>query len=178
MHPDTRAIIDHYQFQTLPVEGTFYRETYRATLLTEQGKAAGTAMIGLYCTEPLSVSCFHRLSADEVWHVYGGDPFRLFLLHPDGSTEVVSMGSNPLAGEHVQRMIPAGTWQAGELIPGGCYALFGCTMAPGFDPTGFEAGIAEMLIAEYPAQAEAIRRLSVNGAQTRMPSDFGELDAL
>jgi len=169
MHPATQAIIQHYQFQRLPVEGTFYLETYRAPLMIDAGTPAGTAMIGLYCAEPLSVSCFHRLPYDEIWHVYGGDPFQLILLQPDGSSTVVSMGSDPLNGQRVQYVIPAHTWQAGELLPGGRYALFGCTMAPGFTAAGFEAGTAEALIAHYPAQADAIRRLSVNGNQTRMP---------
>ena len=170
VHPDTQAILDHYHLYTLPVEGTFYRETYRSPLHTSMGGSAGTAIIGLYCADPLSVSCFHRLTYDEVWHVYGGDPFRLYLLHPDRSSEVVIMGSDPLAGQQVQVVIPAGTWQAGELIPGGRYALFGCTMAPGFEAADFEAGIAADLIAEYSTQADAIQRLSVNGAQTRMPT--------
>jgi len=41
-------------------------------------------MLGLYADSPRSASCFHRLRHDEVWHVYGGDPFMLTLLHPDG----------------------------------------------------------------------------------------------
>lgn len=172
IHPDTRAVLDHYQFQRLPVEGTFFKNTYCSEQKTQNGEPAGTAMIGLYCEKPLSVSCFHRLPYDEVWHVYGGDPFLLVLLHPDGSSEKVLMGSDPIKGQRVQFVVPAHTWQAGYIVPGGRYALFGCTMAPGFSGSGFEAGIAEKLIDQYPERKEDIRRLSINGQESRMPEGF------
>lgn len=174
IHPDTEKIIKHFQFEKLPVEGTFYKSTYRSTLETESGAPAGTAMIGLYCENPLSVSCFHRLSYDEVWHVYGGDPFILILLSPDGSSEEILMGPDPLKGQKVQFVIPANTWQAGSIVPGGRYALFGCTMAPGFHGSCFEAGTADALIQQYPDRTEDIQRLSVNGYETKMPEGFAE----
>lgn len=172
IHPDTLAILHHFQFDRLPVEGTLYQNTYRSDLLAPDGSPAGTAMIGMYSEHPLSISCFHRLPYDEVWHVYGGDPFQLILLRPDGSSETVLMGSDPLHGQHVQFVIPAHTWQAGSLVPGGRYALFGCTMAPGFSGAGFEAGIAADLIAQYPARRADILRLSINGDQAHMPEGF------
>jgi predicted cupin superfamily sugar epimerase len=167
-----KELIRLYQLERLPVEGTLFKNTYCSAMKTEAGDPIGTAMIGLYCDEPLSVSCFHRLTYDEVWHFYGGDPFDLILLYPDGSSEDIRMGPNPLKGERVQFVVPAHTWQAGSLVPGGTYALFGCTMAPGFCGKGFEAGIAETLIQQYPERADDILRLSVNGRTTRMPEWF------
>ena len=136
MHPDALAILKHFEFDRLPVEGTLFKSTYRSAREILDGIPAGTAMIGMYCNNPLSVSCFHRLLYDEIWHVYGGDPFELILLHPGGSSEKILMGCNPLHGEKVQLVVPANTWQAGSLVPGGRYALFGCTMAPGFTSSG------------------------------------------
>lgn len=172
VHPDTRAILERFGFDKLPVEGTFYKNTWQSSHQAGPGSPAGTAMIGLYCNEPLSVSCFHRLAYDEVWHFYAGDPFRLILLHPDGSSEDVVMGSDILAGQLCQFVIPSGVWQAGSLCPDGRYALFGCTMAPGFTGRIFEAGLASELIRQYPDRAADIRRLAVNGDSTRMPEDF------
>ena len=172
VHPDTERIIRHYQFERLPVEGTLFKNTYCSTLKTDRGKPAGTAMIGLYSENPLSVSCFHRLPYDEVWHAYGGDPFRLILLYPDGSSEDIIMGCDPLSGQRVQFVVPANTWQAGCIIPGGRYALFGCTMAPGFNGEDFEAAVPEELIKQYPDRYEDIMRLSVNGHERKMPEDF------
>ncbi len=174
IHPDTQKMLDYYKFQVLPVEGTFYKSTYCSKQLTPEGAPQGTAMIGMYSDSPMSLSCFHRLPYDEVWHFYGGDPFRLILLYPDGSDREVIMGSDPLQGQSVQFVIPAGVWQAGCMLPGGRYGLFGCTMAPGFTGSGFEAGTAEELIAEYPSRKKDILRLSVNGQTRRMPENFSE----
>jgi predicted cupin superfamily sugar epimerase len=172
MHPDTKALIEHYQLAPLPVEGTLFTSTYRSSVELQDGSPIATAMIGLYSDSPLSVSCFHRLIHDEIWHVYGGDPFKLILLHPDNSSEEILMGLNPIKGQKVQYVVPAHTWQAGYMLPGGRYSLFGCTMSPGFTGSGFEAGIAEELISQYPTRASEILRLSVNGHQTRMPTGF------
>jgi predicted cupin superfamily sugar epimerase len=172
IHPDTVAMLRHYRFERLPVEGTLFKSTWRATQENENGEPAGTAMIGLYANEPESVSCFHKLDFDEVWHAYNGDPFTLYLLYPDGKTKEILMGTNPIAGEHVQYVIPAGVWQAGCLNDGGRYALFGCTMAPGFTGTCFEAGLADELIKQYPSKTAIIKKLSVNGHQTNMPEGF------
>ena len=131
-------------------------------------------MIGMYANNPLSVSCFHKLQSDEIWHVYAGDPFMLVLLLEDGSTKEVLMGNKLDKGQVVQYTVPANTWQAGYLIEGGRYALFGCTMAPGFRGKNFIAATAKTLIADYPEQQELIRKLSVNGSETHMPSGFAD----
>jgi predicted cupin superfamily sugar epimerase len=151
---EVRALIERYGLRPLPIEGTLFAETYRSS--------ASTAIVALYAVDPPSRSAFHVLTRDEIWHSYAGDPFRLILLRPDGSSEDVVMGRDASIGQHVQFTVPAGTWQAGELLPGGCYALFGCTMAPGFTPDCFEASPAEPLIARWPARAADIRRLAVS----------------
>jgi len=172
IHPDTLAMLRHYRFERLPVEGTLYKSTWRSESNNSNGGPVGTAMIGMYANEPESVSCFHKLDFEEVWHFYGGDAFTLYLLYPDGSFEEVVMGPNLINGQHIQYVIPAGVWQAGCLNSGGRYALFGCTMAPGFTGSCFEAGVADELIAAYPSKAEVIRKLSVNGHEKMMPEGF------
>jgi len=171
-HPDTQAIIDHYQFDRIPVEGTFYKSTYRATQQATDGTPVGTAILAMYAEYPKSVSCFHRLPYDEVWHFYGGDPLQLYLLKEGGEIEVITMGSEPLQGQRVQFVVPANTWQAGEIQSGGRYALFGCTMAPGFMGKDFEAAVLDELLAQYPAHKALLRRLSVNEDQTEMPEGY------
>jgi hypothetical protein len=129
-------------------------------------------MLGLLCVDPPSVSRFHRLAHDELWHFHAGDPLRLVLLHPDGSDEVRVLGADPRAGHAPQHLVPAGTWQAAELVPGAAWALFGCTMTPGFTPACFEGGHVSTLLARYPARAGEIERLGVaDGAATTMPAD-------
>jgi predicted cupin superfamily sugar epimerase len=171
MYSEIKTLIDHYHLQPLPVEGTLFASTYRSSQEYESGKPVGTAMIGMYCDEPRSVSLFHKLKYDEVWHFYSGDPLRLILLHPDGTSRDVILGSDHLRGQFVQFVIPAGVWQAGHMIAGGRYSLFGCTVAPGFTGDIFEGGTREKLLKLYPDRAEDINKLSVSG-ETRMPEGF------
>ena len=171
MHPEVKSLIEHYRFQPLPVEGTLFASTYRSPQEYENGKPVGTAIIAMYCDDPYSVSMFHRLKYDEVWHFYGGDPLRLILLYPDGSSRDVIMGRDPLRGQLVQFVIPAGVWQAGHMLDGGKYSLFGCSVAPGFTDDIFEGGSRESLSSMYPERAEDINRFSVSG-ETRMPEGF------
>jgi uncharacterized protein len=172
MDPTIRRLIDRYDLRPLPVEGTLFAGTYRSVAETPDGGPVGTAMIGLYCEEPPSRSTFHRLPADEIWHFYDGDPFRLVLLAPDGSTRDVIMGRDAEAGQLVQTVIPAGTWQAGHLLAGGTFALFGCTMAPGFTSAGFTGATVATLIARYPDREADIRRLAPVDGDTTMPEDL------
>jgi len=77
----------------------------------------------------------------------------------------VLTGTDPRVGQVVQFVVPAGVWHAGGLVPDGRYALFGCTMAPGFTGGCFEAGVATELIAAHSAHAELIQRYAVRGAR-------------
>jgi predicted cupin superfamily sugar epimerase len=173
MDATARQLVERLGMSPLPVEGTFFASTYRSAADTGTGGPVGTAMLGLYCDDPTSRSLFHRLEFDEVWHFYGGDPLRLVLLHPDGSSADVIMGSDVLAGQLVQAVIPAGVWQAGELVGNGRWALFGCTMAPGFTGTCFEGGRIGDLLATHPDREADIRRLGIaDGHGTEMPDGF------
>jgi predicted cupin superfamily sugar epimerase len=181
MHPTAARLVEHFGLEPLPVEATWFVSTYRSAADTAAGGPVGTAMIGLYCrgfdsgsdSGSDSRSLFHRLDFDEVWHFYGGQPIRMILLHPDGSDDEVVLGGDPLAGQLVQFVVPAGTWQAGELLPGGDWALFGCTMAPGFTGTCFEGGGRSALLATHPARAADIERLGVpDDETTAMPEGF------
>ena len=173
MEPLVERLIEHYGLEPLPVEGTLFASTYRSAANTSDGGPVGTAMVGMYAHQPLSRSLFHRLTSDEIWHFYGGDPIRLILLHPDGTSTDVRLGPDATAGHRVQLVIPAGTWQAGELHPDGTYGLFGCTMAPGFTGSGFVAGTRAELLASHPDRAVDIERLAVpDGHDTTMPDGF------
>lgn len=164
-------LIEQYGLEPLPVEGTLFAGTYRSAAETTDGGPIGTAMIGLYAHEPRSRSLFHRLPADEIWHFYGGDPIHLILLRPDGSSADVWLG--PDDDQRVQYVVPAGTWQAGELHPGGTWGLFGCTMAPGFTGAGFVAATRDGLLSSHPDRSVDIERLTVaDGDPTTMPEGF------
>jgi hypothetical protein len=166
--PIAQALVERFGMAPLPVEATFFAQTYRSDERYGEGRIC-TAGVGLYSNDPPSRSLFHRLAFDEVWHFYGGDPLRLVLLHPDGSDEEVILG-DPLAGHSVQHVVSAGSWQAGEVAPAGSWSFFGVTMAPGFTAACFEGGRADDLRRSHPARAADIERLGVPEAEpTTMP---------
>lgn len=174
MDSKIKALIDHFHFTPLPAEGTLFASTWRSNQEFADGSPVGTAMIGMYCCDPLSQSFFHRLPVDETWHFYGGDPLRLVLLSPDGSSRDVILGSDPLKGQQVQYVVQAGIWQAGQIMEGGSYALFGCTLAPGFTGSMYEGGVREALLKSYPERKQDILHLTANCAETRMPEGFAK----
>ena len=102
-----------------------------------------------------------------MWHFYGGDPFRLVLLYPDGTSDDVMLGPDLAAGHCVQHLVPAGVWQAGELADRGEWALFGCTVTPEFTNAAFHGAHADELLASQPDRRADIERLSAPADQPR-----------
>jgi predicted cupin superfamily sugar epimerase len=161
MKPETLTadkLIAALQLQPLPLEGGYYRETYRSTDRWPQGKSACTAIH--YLLTPDTFSALHRLPTDEIFHFYVGSPVRMLQLLPDGAACEVVLGPDLLAGQQPQVIVPRGVWQGSLLEPGGDFALLGTTMAPGFDFSDYEAGDRAALSAQYPPFAELIRRLT------------------
>lgn len=167
-HPDLARLVARHRLEPLPVEGGHYRQTWRSTSAPADGAPAGTAIVALFHTGPGGSSTFHRLTHDEVWHAYDGDPFRLVLLFPGGRSE------ERLVGRHheVQTVVPAGTWMGGHVVDGGRWSLVGCTMSPGFTPGCFEAAHRHDLVAGWPDRAADVLRLTHDGPPGTMPADL------
>src|SRR5947207_10569899 len=84
-----------------PLEGGFFRETYR-TPQKLHGHERSLATAIYYLLTPDNYSALHRLPTDELFHFYLGDPVQQFHLRPDGSGEVVMLGPDLLAGHRPQ----------------------------------------------------------------------------
>jgi hypothetical protein len=114
-------------------EGGHYRETFRDSAATGGGRAVSTAIY--FLLRRGERSRWHRVDAAEVWHWYAGSP--LLLSVSDGGTRVTHrLGPDLAAGERPQAVVPANVWQMAESL--GAYTLVGCTVAPGFEFSGFE----------------------------------------
>ena len=152
-----------------PVEGGFFRETYRAAgmlpadaLPDHAGpRAVSTAIY--YLLKPGHVSELHVLPGDEVFHFYLGSPVRMLQLWPDGSGREVVIGPDLAAGQSPQVVVPGGVWQGTRLVEYGAWALLGCTVAPGFDYADYRGGTRAELTAKWPAHAEEIAKLTPRG---------------
>lgn len=114
-------------------EGGWYRETFRDARGTD-GRSVGTAIY--YLLEAGDVSHWHRVDAAEIWHYYAGAPLALTISENGHDATAVRLGTNFFTGERPQTVVPAGAWQAAESL--GAWTLVGCTVAPGFEFSGFE----------------------------------------
>src|SRR5271170_7295166 len=93
-------VIAALNLQPHPVEGGFFRETYRSADLLPQSvlphnpgtRSLATAIY--YLLTPRTVSAMHLLPTDEVFHFYLGDPVQMLQLHPDGSSRTLILGTD------------------------------------------------------------------------------------
>jgi predicted cupin superfamily sugar epimerase len=113
-----------------------------------------------YLLETGTFSELHRLLSDEIFHFYLGDPVEMLQLWPDGTSRSVRLGTNLVSGERPQLVIPRNVWQGSRLVPGGQFALLGCTVSPGFEFADYESGHRNELIRQYPTQQELITALT------------------
>jgi predicted cupin superfamily sugar epimerase len=154
-------IIESLKLKPHPVEGGYFRETYRSTSTHERhGSVRSVSTAIYYLLNPKTVSALHRLPGDEIFHFYLGDPVQMLQLWPDGSTRTLTLGTDLNAGHVPQLVVPGGVWQGSVLAEGGTVALLGCTMAPGFDYVDYEAGERQELIAKFPSESAMIERLT------------------
>lgn len=161
MNAAAAEIIAALKLAPLPGEGGFFRATWRTT--------TGSSIYFLITADDFSA--LHRITHDEIWHFYGGDPVDHVQIDPDnGNCTVAHMGPAVLAGDQPQVIVPAGRWQGARLAPAAAadspgqvrhgYALFGCTVSPPWDERGCEIGARAELIRQFPAQAGWIAALT------------------
>ena len=151
-----------------PREGGHYLRTYESGELIPASAFAdgrypgprhtGTAIY--YLLEPETFSEMHRLRSDELFHFYAGDPVEMLQLHADGRGEILRIGNRLALGERPQVIAPRGVWQGSRLVPGGAWALLGCTVSPGFEFADYDSAAREELCAGWPAFSELIHALT------------------
>jgi predicted cupin superfamily sugar epimerase len=126
-------------------EGGHFRETFRDAPIfyppplagegrEGAGRAASTAIYFLLSRGERSH--WHRVDAAEVWHWYAGAPLALEISQEHARIERITLGGNLAAGERPQAVVPPHAWQSAETL--GDWTLVGCTVAPGFDFSGFD----------------------------------------
>jgi predicted cupin superfamily sugar epimerase len=168
--PTADELIRYLGLQPHPKEGGFFRETYRAAevwptaaLPPRYGSDRHASTAIYYLLTPSTFSALHRLESDEVFHFYLGNPVRMLQLFPDGAGRTIILGPDVLSGQKMQVVVPRGVWQGSLLEPGGDFALLGCTVAPGFEYADYHGGERKSLLAQYPAYADWIKRLTTEG---------------
>ncbi|MGB3306615.1 MAG: cupin domain-containing protein [Thermomicrobiales bacterium] len=151
------ALLD---LQPLPGEGGYFRQTY---IRESTGADVPLTTAILYLVTPDSFSGLHRLTHDELFHVYLGHPCEMVTFRDGGDVRFTTLGSDLRAGMTVQHLVPAGTWQGTRLVPGGQFALLGTTMTPGYDPAGFELATPDVLSKLPVEDQERVRPFLATG---------------
>ena len=152
-------LIRRLGLKKLPGEGGYYKETYRSSETAGGERNLSTAIYYLVTSE--ANSKMHRVSSDEIFHFYFGDPVQMLLLYPSGESRIVFMGHDMPSGQKAQMVVPKGTWQGCMVVEGEHgYSFMGTTMAPGFEFDDFELGAAESLVSRFPQHEGMIRELT------------------
>jgi predicted cupin superfamily sugar epimerase len=142
----------------------FVTETYRSSLKIaveslpeayESDRPYGSALY--FLVTPNAQIVLHRIRSDQLYHHYLGASLEALLLYPDGSGEIVTVGSDLGAGERPQLFIPGGTFHTSRLAHGADYALLASTEWPGVEPPDVEHGDIQTLMDTYPDFREEIR---------------------
>ncbi len=114
-------------------EGGHYRETFRDPRTIDGTRAASTAIY--FLLKRGERSHWHRVDAAETWHWHAGAALEL-QINSGNSALAVRLGADLAAGERPQAVVPAYAWQAAVSL--GDWTLCSCTVAPGFEFSGFE----------------------------------------
>lgn len=126
-------------------EGGWYAETWRseltlpASVLPGYGadRPAGTAI--LFLLLPGEESAWHTVRGAELWLHHRGAPVELDLGGDGpapGDSTTTTVGSDLLAGEQPQALVPPGHWQRARCT-GAEASLVSCIVVPGFDFADF-----------------------------------------
>jgi len=165
--PTAQEVIDLLGLIPHPEEGGWFLEIHRSSEsfpldnLPERysgNRCHSTAIY--YLLTPETYSHMHRLVTDEIFHFYAGDPCEMLQLHQDGSGETITLGNDLLSGQKPQVRVPCSSWQGMRLLPGGTFALMGCTVAPGFEFADYAHGTRQSLVDNCPKFKEQIIRLT------------------
>lgn len=149
---DAHDIIEKLNLSPLPQEGGYFKETFRDNA---DGQNYSTSIY--YLITPQSFSKIHAVKSSEVFHFYCGDPVKMIQITPQGNLTEVILGNHLEKNEKPQVVVPAKTWQGTMLLPGGSWALLGCTVAPGFNFSDYIHGNPEELYCEFPQHKDLIK---------------------
>ncbi|MBC7727904.1 MAG: cupin domain-containing protein [Microbacteriaceae bacterium] len=156
-----QALITALQLAPHP-EGGWYREIFRGAGQVRPANASGPVRHTLTSIDFLllagQASAWHRVAADEAWHLLEGGPLRLWLVPPDLS-RVLQLDLAPVdaQGHRPRHVVPAMWWQAAEPVPALAatptassgddrvagedgFAYVGASVGPGFDFADFTFG--------------------------------------
>ncbi len=129
---NARALIELLRLKPHP-EGGWYRQNFLDQPQADE-RALSSAIY--YLLENGQMSRWHKVDAAEIWHFYAGSPLELQVSINKKTSTTHVLGVDFGAAQRPQIAVPAGQWQRAKSL--GEWTLVGCTVAPGFEFSGFE----------------------------------------
>ena len=146
-------------------EGGYFKEVYRSgeiilpKHLPNRFKTSRNFSTSIYfLLEGKHFSAFHLLQSDEIWHFYDGSPVIVYVIDKRGNLILKKIGRGKDCD--FQFAIKRNNWFAAELADKKSFALFGCTVSPGFEFDDFKLGEREQLRGKFPKHKSLINRLT------------------
>ncbi|MEI9810486.1 MAG: cupin domain-containing protein [Bacteroidota bacterium] len=116
--------------------------------------------ISIFYWRKKGFSAFHRITSDELWHFYDGDPLVIYEIDETGSLKEHLLGRDMEKGQSLFHVVKGGNWFGSKVADGGEYGLAGCTVSPGFDFNDFEMADKDFLLKAYPQHAHVITAMT------------------
>ena len=164
MHPKAQKYIKQLQLMK-HTEGGYFKEVYRSgerillTHLPKRYKSSRSFSTSIYfLLDGKQFSAFHLLQSDELWHFYDGSSVLLYIITKIGELSVKRLGRDE--DSELQLTIEKQNWFAAEIEDKKSFALFGCTVSPGFEFDDFDLGKRDDLIKKFPQNSALIKRLT------------------
>lgn len=147
-------------------EGGYFKEIYRSGETLKHGlpgryKGNRSFSTSIYfLLKGKQKSLLHKLKSDEIWHFYDGSSLKLYIIDAKSKLSSKLLGRNIDVKESMQLVIKRGYWFCAEVSDENSFALFGCTVAPGFDFSDFELGERKKLLRLYPQHKELVEKFT------------------
>ncbi len=127
------------------VEGGYYSEYYRSNekieVVREDANQIRNSSTSIYfLLEGEDVSCWHKLSSDEIWYFHCGSPLNVYIINPlNNEIEEHTLG-NPLENEIYMPslVINSNQWFAASVKTKDSFSFVSCSVTPGFDFKDFK----------------------------------------
>ena len=161
---NARGVIETLDLQP-HVEGGYFRRTYQADhrnqLETANGPRFLLTSIYYLLDRQSPAGQFHFNQSDILHYFHLGDAIEYSLIHADGSLQTLVMGSDILAGQHLQLHVLGGIWKASRLLDGdNGFGLISEAVSPGFDFADMEMGDRRKLTRQFPQHRTLIEKLT------------------
>ncbi len=131
MNKTAKQIIEKLKLEPHP-EGGHYRQIFKDKQQID-GRSRSSSIY--YLLAENERSHWHKIDAIEIWHFYAGAPLKLSISNGSRIDEY-NLGSNIFANQRPQIIVEQNQWQSAISL--GEWTLVGCTVAPGFEFSGFE----------------------------------------